>query len=122
MQLVSHGRLVFIGGFTTVNFDAWIVDLPTLSATHACGFRLEVEGSPKDPCAVHPGKFPAGLSSIDQVRLVRTGVEAIAKAADSRSAKPSPSKPVPTQSVGAPLKDKPSRPVLSLKKRQPENS
>lgn len=100
-----------------MDFNAWIVDLPTLSATHACGFRLEVEGSPKDPCAVHPGKFPAGLSSIDQVRLVRTGVEAIAKAANNR-----PVKPVPPKPISAPLKDKPSRPLLSLKKRQPENS
>jgi hypothetical protein len=98
-----------------MDFDAWTVDLKSLSATHDCGFRLEIEGSAKDPSAVHPGKFPAGLNGIEQARLVRTGVEALAKAASKKPA--APKKPA----YKAPA-DKPKRPVLSLKKRQAEDA
>lgn len=101
-----------------MNFEAWTVDLKSLSATHETGFRLEVEGNPKDPSAVHPGKFPSGLSSIEQVRLVRYGVEAITKAAKaSRPATAVVKKPA----YVAPA-NKPQRATLSLKKKsEPEN-
>lgn len=94
-----------------MDFAAWTVDLKALTATHNSGFRLEIEGSPKDPNAVHPGKFPKGLSSIDQVRLVRTGVEAIAaeaKKARSQAAKPKSNFVAPA--------NRPKRDTLSLKK------
>ena len=41
-----------------MNFDAWTVDLKSSSATHESGFRIDVEGNPKDPSAVNPGRFP----------------------------------------------------------------
>lgn len=98
-----------------MDFNDWTVDLSSLSATHACGLTLQVEGSPKDPSAVFPGKFPAGLTSIEQVRLLRTGVEAIAKAASATSTAPRKS------AYKAPA-NKPSRPLISLKKSSSENA
>jgi len=94
-----------------MNFDTWSVDLKTASATHESGFRLEVEGNPKDPSAVNPGRFPKELSGIEQVRLLRIGVEAIAKAAMTQSSAPAIA-PKPRVS-----KSKPTRPVLSLKRK-----
>ncbi len=99
-----------------MNFEDWTVDLKTLSATHATGFRLEVEGNPKDPSAVHPGKFPAGLSSIDQVRLVRTGVEAITAAAKKGGHAASGAKPAAKKRPYVAPANKPKRTTLSLKK------
>ncbi|MBU3071471.1 hypothetical protein KOI40_16720 [Aestuariicella sp. G3-2] len=96
-----------------MNLEAWTVDLKSLSATHESGFRLEIEGNPRDPSAVHPGKFPKGLSSIDQVRLVRLGVEAITREAkNSRQPKPAAKKPAYIPPV-----NKPKRATLSLKKK-----
>ncbi len=94
-----------------MDYAAWTVDLKSLAATHSSGFRLEVEGNPKDPNAVHPGKFPAGLSSIDQVRLVRTGVEAIAS--ESKKARSFSSAPKSTFVAPA---NRPKRDTLSFKK------
>ena len=62
-----------------INFDDWEVNLDRLSATHSTGFTLSVEGSVKNPSAVHPGPFPKHLSALEQVRLLRHGVEAIAR-------------------------------------------
>ncbi len=64
-----------------MDFDAWVVDLTTGTATHDSGFVLRVEGSPRDPSAINPNNFPPNLSYIDQARLMRCGVEALAKAA-----------------------------------------
>lgn len=94
-----------------MNFDAWSVDLKTASATHDSGFRIEIEGSPKDPSAVNPGRFPKELTGIEQVRLLRTGVEAIAKAAKAQRPV---AQPAPKPRVS---RHKPTRPVLSLKRK-----
>ncbi len=94
-----------------MDFEAWTVDLKSLSARHECGFELDVEGNAKDPSAVNPGRFPAGLSGIEQVRLLRTGVEAIANAAKAQSLSR-----VKAPSY-VPPKNKPQRPKLSLKKK-----
>lgn len=64
----------------SIDFEDWEIDLKNLSATHPCGFTISVEGSPRNPSVVHPGPFPKHLSALDQVRLLRHGVEAIAKA------------------------------------------
>ncbi len=93
-----------------------------MGAVHESGFRVEVEGNPRNPNAVHPGKFPVGLDAISQVRLLRMGVEAIAAAAKSggeeayanksprviKAPKPSP--------FGDPAK-RPKRATLSLKRK-----
>ncbi len=102
-----------------MNFEAWTVDLSTLTATHDSGFTIEVEGDPKDPSAVNPGRFPKELSGIEQARLLRYGMEALAKAAKAKSAGAranAPQKPAYT-----PPANKPKRPVLSLKKRDKES-
>lgn len=110
-----------------MNFEAWTVDLTTLSATHESGFRIDVEGNPRDPSAVNPGRFPKGLNGIEQVRLLRHGVEAIAKAAKAgpgsqRSQAASVAgKAAAKEAVPRPVRtDKPKRPVLSLKRKNTE--
>lgn len=95
-----------------MDFTDWIVDVQKRTATHSSGFKLEVEGNPRNPSAVHPGKFPPGTSSLDQVRLVRTGVEAIVKAAGAaRSAPPSKRPKTIKKPQGSA-----NRPTLSLKR------
>ncbi|MES2673389.1 MAG: hypothetical protein V4660_04075 [Pseudomonadota bacterium] len=64
-----------------MNFEAWVVNLTTGTATHESGFVLQIEGSPRDPSAINPNNFPANLSYTNQARLMRCGVEALAKAA-----------------------------------------
>ncbi len=95
-----------------MDFEAWTVDLKTLTATHSSGFRLEIEGNPKDPNAVHPGKFPVGMSNIDQVRLLRTGVEAIAS--EGKKARGAVS--VTPRRTNVSVANKPKRDTLSFKK------
>ena len=86
-----------------MDYSAWTVDLKRKSATHSSGFKLAVEGNPRDPSAVHPGKFPSGVGTLEKVRLLRTGMEALAMAA---SAPPIAS----ARAAGAS-----TRPTLSLK-------
>ena len=64
-----------------MNFDAWVVNLATGTATHESGFLLKVEGDPRDPSAISPSNFPSNLPYVDQARLMRCGVEFLAKAA-----------------------------------------
>lgn len=100
-----------------INFDDWEVDLGALSATHASGFTLSVEGSPRNPSAVHPGPFPKHLTALEQVRLLRFGVEALAKAAKDK-------KPQATaKPASRPLNpNRPRKPQLSLKRRASSSS
>ena len=92
-----------------MDYQAWTLDMQTLTATHTSGFTLQWEGSAKDPSAVHPGRFSKELSAIEGVRLLRHGVEFIANSAASTTKKKS-SYVVPA--------NKPNRPKLSLKPRQ----
>lgn len=94
-----------------MNFDSWNVDLETATAVHVCGFRLGVEGDLSNPSGVNPGKFPEGLSAVEQARLLRCGMEAIMKAAQNRSR--NVSRAAFADKIA---KHKPRRPVLSLKK------
>lgn len=66
-----------------MDFDAWNVDLESLSAFHVTGFRITIEGSPLQPEGVSPSHFPAGLSAVEQARLLRCGMKAIKRAAES---------------------------------------
>lgn len=117
-----------LGISAMLDFTAWEVDLTSQSASHPSGFTLSVEGRPSDPSAVSPGKFPTGLSAVEQARLLRTGIEAIAKAAESGgmrgySASPSgrsngaakPNVVAKKASFSVPA-NKPKRAKLSLKK------
>lgn len=64
-----------------MDFNAWAVDLAAGRVTHSSGFVLTVEGDPSDPSAVEPTNFPAELNFIEQTRLLRMGLEFLAKAA-----------------------------------------
>jgi len=63
-----------------MDFDVWVADLAAGTATHESGFVLQVEGDPRDPSAINPANFPANLSFVDQARLMRCGLEFLAKA------------------------------------------
>lgn len=110
-----------------MNFDDWVADLATGTATHASGFSIRIEGNPKDPSDVHPGKFPADLSFVDQARLLRSGLEFLAKSKviGSQSWISSPATDAKSEAIRAreelakrfaEREDKPQRSVLSLKK------
>lgn len=94
-----------------MDFEDWIVGSDGQSAKHASGFSLSVDGNPRDPQGVNPGRFPPELSVIDQARLLRHGVEAIAKAA-KRKAAPKPKPAMPKSNI--------DRPVLSIKRKSAE--
>lgn len=64
-----------------MDFEAWNVDLDTLSAFHITGFRISIEGNPLQPLGVSPSHFPEGLSAVEQARLLRCGMKAIKDAA-----------------------------------------
>jgi len=64
-----------------MDFQAWTVNFSKLTAIHDSGFTLKWEGRAQDPSAVFPGRFPKTLNNIEQVRLLRCGVEFIAKSA-----------------------------------------
>ncbi|HEY8940577.1 MAG TPA: hypothetical protein VIM59_10315 [Cellvibrio sp.] len=109
-----------------MNFDDWTADSATGTATHASGFTIRVEGNPKDPSEVYPGKFPEGISFVDQARLLRSGIEFLAKAGGSapKSWQSNP-QDAKTEAIKAREElarrfadrpDKPQRSVLSLKK------
>ena len=91
-----------------MDFNDWTLAPDGRSASHSCGFTLSVEGNPRDPQGVNPGRFPPELSIIDQARLLRHGVEAIAKAAKGGAAPKAPTV------VTRPASD---RPVLSIKRK-----
>ncbi len=101
-----------------MNFETWIVDLPSLSAAHPSGFRLAVEGDPTNPMGVHPGKFPDGLTAIEQARLLRCGLEAIINKAQNEGWRQEKNRFAErAQTQAAPVvMHKSIRPVLSLKK------
>lgn len=110
-----------------MDFNAWVADLAAGTATHESGFVIRVEGSPRDPSSVEPGKFPAELSFIDQARLLRMGLEFLAKAAVNGGAWNGASRGVEVKSAAvkereaqakrfADNPDKPKRSKLSLKK------
>lgn len=110
-----------------MNFEDWVADLATGTATHASGFTIRIEGSPKDPSDVYPGKFPDGISFVDQARLLRSGLEFLAKSGgcSPKSWQSSPATDAKTEAIKAREElakrfaerpDKPQRAVLSLKK------
>lgn len=98
---------------SAIDFDDWDVNLKALSAVHSSGFTLSVEGSARNPSAVHPGPFPKHLSSLEQVRLLRHGVEAIAKAGKSEA----PKAPPKVVSKPAFKSNRPKKSLLTLKRK-----
>lgn len=66
-----------------MDFDAWVADVAAGTVRHASGFNLQVEGDPRDPSAINPANFPSNISFVDQARLMRCGLEFLAKAAQN---------------------------------------
>jgi len=97
-----------------MNFEAWTVDLASSSAVHSTGFKVVVEGDLNNPSGVHPGKLPEGLTALEQVRLLRCGVEAIVKLAQAQEAKQEQKRFAERAQVAS--LPKTTRKVLSLKK------
>jgi hypothetical protein len=106
-----------------MNLDEWTVDMTLNTLTHVNGFTIRFEGDPKDPSEIFPENFPANMSFIEQTRLLRKGLEFLAKFAGSSTWKPA--QPVKSEAVKAREElarqfaerpDKPQRSVLSLKK------
>ncbi|MBU2884700.1 hypothetical protein KO507_02860 [Gilvimarinus agarilyticus] len=114
-----------------MDFEQWQVDINAGEARHECGLIIRVEGDPANPSSVDPNNFPKSLSFVDQARLLRCGMEALASAAQSggyrSSTGPSPTrvKSKTAQSLEEKARlfaenpDKPKRAVLSLKRRKP---
>ena len=108
-----------------MSFSDWSVDLNNQSATHKSGFSLQVEGNPVSPSAVIPSQYPDGMPVVEQVRLLRVGIEAIADEAKAtrKSSKSAPVIVTQTKSkVKTMLTNKPKRPTLTLKKRDLQNA
>ena len=99
-----------------MNFETWTVDLASASAVHPSGFKVVVEGDPCNPMGVHPGKFPEGLTAVQQARLLRCGLEAIMKQAQNQGWQQDKSRFAERTQPAKPPAHKPTRPILSLKK------
>lgn len=111
-----------------MNFDDWTADFSAGTATHTSGFTIRIEGNPKDPSEVYPGKFPEGISFADQARLLRSGLEFLAKSGGGvlKSWQSDPASDAKTEAIRAREElarqfaerpDKPQRSVLSLKRK-----
>lgn len=105
----------------SIDFEAWEVDSASGRAVHASGFNLTVEGDLSDPSSVSPANYPEGLSPVDQARLLRFGMQALASAPGTRPAvTPRVNSRAQQAEHNARLfaerKDRPERPKLSLKK------
>lgn len=106
-----------------INFDAWTVDTARGIARHECGALIEVEGNPANPSAVDPRDFPKSLDFLEQARLLRSGMEALAAAGGRQGRDPkSAAKSTVVETLEQQAKmfaerpDKPKRAVLSRKK------
>lgn len=64
-----------------MNYEQWVVSADGRSASHACGWSIRIEGNPANPSEVCPGVVPQGLDVLEQARLLRHGLNAIAAAA-----------------------------------------
>ena len=104
-----------------MDFDAWSVDLESGSAVHATGFKIIVEGDPANPMGVNPGRFPEGLSAVQQATLLRCGLEHLMQAAQnssySHSRKRFAAAAAPVEAKVVKERKTPTRPVLSLKRK-----
>jgi len=95
-----------------VSTNEWDVNMDSQLATHASGFTVRVDGNPRSPTGVSPNNVPAGMNVAEQARLLRIGMDLIAKGAVSKPKRPAVK---PARRVLA-ENHKPKRPVLSLKK------
>lgn len=117
-----------------MDFNNWVADVAAGTATHASGFTLKVEGNPADPSGVAPGKFPPDMSFVDQARLLRCGLEFLAKQSsasggsgyvrreDDRKSLAIREREAQARRFAEQRQDKPQRSVLSLKRKTTADS
>ncbi len=104
-------------GVLAMDLEAWKLDVKSGTAVHATGFKLVVEGNPANPMGVTPGRFPEGLTAIQQATLLRCGIEALIEAALAQKNDQARQRfSVVAAETAKVTKTKPSRPVLSLKR------
>lgn len=104
-----------------IDYEAWTVDADEGVARHASGAVICIEGDPANPTAVDPKDFPKDLSFLDQARLLRCGMAALAAGAGSARSRARSKSTVAEEleqkaKMFAERPDKPKRAVLSLKK------
>lgn len=97
-----------------MDFDSWHVDIEEATVKHPSGFRIVVEGDLADPSGISPSGFPEGLSAAEQARLLRCGMQALTRAAKANPIRRAP--PIAAAKPKPKFQNKPSRPVLSLKR------
>ena len=97
-----------------MDYDSWHVDIEEATVRHPSGFRIVIEGDLADPSGISPTNFPAGLSAAEQARLLRCGMQALTRAAKANPVRRPP--PAVATTVRPKFKNKPERPVLSLKR------
>lgn len=100
-----------------MDYEAWKVAENCLSAVHASGYSIQVEGNPRAPTAVIPKHLPKDLTALQAARLLRFGVESIVAAAKARKAGIKANKP---RSQFQRDPSKPRKPTLSFKSRSRE--
>jgi len=103
-------------------FEDWTIDMVQQRAQHHTGFSVQVEGDPKDPSGVVPGRAPEHLSAVEQAQLLREGMDVLAASAASvgrsgpRIKSRSQQRAEAQAKLFAEREDKLERPRLSLKK------
>lgn len=101
-----------------MDFDAWNVEIESGTAVHSTGFKIVVEGNPANPMGVTPGRFPEGLTAVQQATLLRCGIEALMHAAKNQGHSQTRKRFAVVPKPAAPVEKKtPTRPVLSLKRK-----
>jgi len=109
-----------------MNYSNWTVSEDGQSAQHESGWDIRIQGHPKNPYEVSPGSLPTGINGLDQVRLLRYGLEAIATACkagsdDSYNTKQSASVKSHTVRQAAKVMtldpNRKRKPILSLKRK-----
>lgn len=98
-----------------MNYDQWVVSEDGLSASHTCGWSIRIEGNPTNPSEVCPSSAPKDLGALEQARLLRHGLEAIAKAAKPNRSSMAALAAKKTAEKYAKDPDRPRKPKLSLK-------
>ncbi|MCV6628029.1 MAG: hypothetical protein OIF38_18190 [Cellvibrionaceae bacterium] len=101
-----------------MDYEAWTVAADGRSASHVSGWVISVQGDPSQPHEVNPGSLPGGIEPLQQARLLRHGIEAIAKAAKGKPRAAERAKQLSQQFASDPKRQR--KPKLSLKPKATE--
>ncbi|PIE40774.1 MAG: hypothetical protein CSA49_06810 [Gammaproteobacteria bacterium] len=102
----------------------WEVDIAAKRARHSCGAEIIFSGHPEsNSFDGKPNGFPAEITAIEQVVLIRTGFEAYRKAHQKKSPGHSQLRRKSSTAERRPvIKSKSNRPIMSLKRSTTESS